>query len=128
MPENQSSNQDDWDPIIRVENLTAVFGDEVIIDDISFDVFEGEILAVLGGSGCGKSTLLKHMIGLYEPAGGDIWINGNNIVTSSSPEREDTLRRIGVMYQGGALFGSMTLLENVCLPLEELTDLKTNAR
>jgi len=128
MPENQSSNQDDWDPIIRVENLTAVFGDEVIIDDISFDVFEGEILAVLGGSGCGKSTLLKHMIGLYEPAGGDIWINGNNIVTSSSPEREDTLRRIGVMYQGGALFGSMTLLENVCLPLEEFTDLKTNAR
>ncbi len=128
MPKNQSISEDDRDPIIRVENLTAVFGDEVIIDDISFDVFEGEILAVMGGSGCGKSTLLKHMIGLYEPAEGDIWINGNNIVTSSSLEREDTLRRIGVMYQGGALFGSMTLLENICLPLEEFTDLKMNAR
>src|SRR5207244_4501594 len=113
--------------IIRVENFTAAYDGHVIIDDISFEVFRGEVFVILGGSGCGKSTLLKHMIGLYPPAGGRILIEGRNVATAEGGERLAILRRIGVMYQMGALFGSMTLLENVRLPLEEYTDLPDDA-
>jgi phospholipid/cholesterol/gamma-HCH transport system ATP-binding protein len=115
------------EPIIRVEHLRAAFGDEVILEDVSFEVRRGEIFAVLGGSGCGKSTLLKHMIGLFEPVRGHVWIDGRDLVTARGDERLAILRRIGVMYQSGALFGSMTLLDNVRLPLEEFTDLPDEA-
>jgi phospholipid/cholesterol/gamma-HCH transport system ATP-binding protein len=98
-----------------------------VIDDISFGVKRGEIFVILGGSGCGKSTLLKHMIGLYPPAKGKIFIEGRDITAATGPERLEILKRIGVMYQMGALFGSMTLLENVRLPLEEYTDLPDDA-
>ncbi len=117
----------DKEPIIRVENFTAAYGGNVIIDNISFDVFPGEIFVILGGSGCGKSTVLKHMIGLYEPAGGKIIIDGDDIATSEGEDRLRILKKIGVAYQSGALFGSMTILENVRLPLEEYTDLSTEA-
>jgi phospholipid/cholesterol/gamma-HCH transport system ATP-binding protein len=115
------------EPIIRVENLTAAYGGTVIIDNISFDVHKGEVFVILGGSGCGKSTLMKQMIGLYRPASGKILINGQDIVSAEGDERLSILRKIGVSYQSSALFGSMTLHENVRLPLEEFTDLNPSA-
>ncbi len=115
------------EPIIRVENLTAAYGETVIIDNISFDVCKGEIFVILGGSGCGKSTLLKQMIGLYRPASGKVLINGQDIVSAEGDERLSILRRIGVSYQSSALFGSMTLQENIRLPLEEFTNLNPSA-
>ncbi|HBZ68376.1 MAG TPA: polyamine ABC transporter ATP-binding protein [Deltaproteobacteria bacterium] len=114
--------------IIRVEDLTVRYGDRLILDRISFEVYRGEIFAILGGSGAGKSTLLKHMIGLYKPAQGRILVSGDDIATAEGELRRRVLRRFGVTYQSGALFGSMTLLENVCLPLEEFTDLPAEAR
>lgn len=118
---------DAGEPIIRVEHLTAAYQGAVVIDDISFEVRRGEVFVILGGSGCGKSTLLKHMIGLYAPAAGAVYIGGEDIVSATGAERQRILQRIGVMYQGGALFGSMTLLENVRLPLEEFTRLPAEA-
>jgi phospholipid/cholesterol/gamma-HCH transport system ATP-binding protein len=111
------------DPIIRVENLTAAYEGTVILDRISFEVYRGEVFGILGGSGSGKSTLLKHMIGLYKPVRGRILIDGPDIVTAEGEERREILRKFGVLYQSGALFGSMTVVENVCLPLAEFTDL-----
>jgi phospholipid/cholesterol/gamma-HCH transport system ATP-binding protein len=115
------------EPLIRVEHFTAAYDGHVIIDDISFVVNPGEVFVILGGSGCGKSTLLKHMIGLHPPAGGRILIEGRDMATAEGAQRLAILRRIGVMYQMGALFGSMTLLENVRLPLEEYTNLPDDA-
>jgi phospholipid/cholesterol/gamma-HCH transport system ATP-binding protein len=116
------------EPIITVENMTARYGDALVLDQLSFKVARGEIFAILGGSGCGKSTLLKHMIGLYSPSSGDIRIGDTSVVTAQGAERDALIRRFGVMYQSGALFGSLTLLENVCLPLEEFTNLGKEAR
>jgi phospholipid/cholesterol/gamma-HCH transport system ATP-binding protein len=117
---------DTQDVIIRVEDLVAGYQDRVVLDGLSFEVKRGEILAILGGSGSGKSTLLKHMIGLNEPVSGSVLIDGDDIVTATGDARRAILRRIGVMYQSGALFGSMTLAENVRLPLEEYTDLEND--
>ena len=116
------------DPIIRVEHMSAAYDETVVIDDISFEVRRGEVFVILGGSGCGKSTLMKHMIGLYKPSAGNIYIEGRDITAARGKKRLEILRSIGVMYQSGALFGSMTILENVCLPLEEFTDLSPRAR
>lgn len=113
--------------IIRVEHLTAAYEGNVIIDNVSFEVYRGEVFVILGGSGCGKTTLLKHMIGLYSPVSGRIFIDEDDIAAAEGEERLQILRKIGVMYQRGALFGSMTLLENVRLPLEEFTDLPPEA-
>ena len=115
------------DPIIRVENLSAGYSDDVLLRDVNFTVARGEVFVILGGSGSGKSTLLKHMIGLYEPMSGRVLIDGEDIVTAEGDARNAILRKIGVMYQSGALFGSMTLLENVRLPLEEYTALDEGA-
>jgi phospholipid/cholesterol/gamma-HCH transport system ATP-binding protein len=115
------------DPIVRVENLIAGYGETLIIDNISFEVDRGEVFVILGGSGSGKSTILKQMIGLYKPMSGKILINGQDIVSAEGKERLQILSEIGVMYQRGALFGSMTLLENARLPLEEFTDLPPSA-
>ena len=111
------------DPIIRVEGLTAGYDDFILLDNVTFDVRRGEVFVILGGSGCGKTTLLKHMIGLYEPMAGEVLIDGDDIVSAEGDAKRAILRKIGVMYQSGALFGSMTLLENVRLPLEVYTDL-----
>jgi phospholipid/cholesterol/gamma-HCH transport system ATP-binding protein len=113
--------------IIRVENFTAAYDGEVVLENVNFEVFTGEIFSILGSSGSGKSTLLKHMIGLYKPAAGRIFIAGHDVAAAQDEERRQILRTFGVMYQSGALFGSMTLLENVCLPLEEFTDLPPDA-
>jgi len=115
------------EPIIRVEDFTAAYDGNVIIDNISFEVRRGEVFVILGGSGSGKSTLLKHMIGLYPPASGRILIDGDDIVTADGEDRQRILGKFGVMYQSGALFGSMSLVENVRLPLEEFTDLSDDA-
>jgi phospholipid/cholesterol/gamma-HCH transport system ATP-binding protein len=115
------------DPIIRVEDFTAGYDGNVLMQNVNFTVNRGEVFVILGGSGCGKSTLLKHMVGLYEPMAGRIIIDGDDIVTAEGDKRNAILRKIGVMYQSGALFGSMTLLENVRLPLEEYTDLDSDA-
>jgi phospholipid/cholesterol/gamma-HCH transport system ATP-binding protein len=111
------------EPIIRVESLTAGYDGRTILENVSFEVRRGEVFVILGGSGCGKSTLLKHMIGLYPVVKGNVYIDGADIVTADGPARDAILRKFGVMYQSGALFGSMTLLENVRLPLEVFTAL-----
>ncbi|MEA3225452.1 MAG: ATP-binding cassette domain-containing protein, partial [Planctomycetota bacterium] len=117
----------DSEPIIRVEDLTVAYGDFVVMKDINFEVQPGEVFIILGGSGCGKSTLLRNMISLVTPVTGKVLIGGRNIVTAEGSELRDILSRIGVMYQNGALFGSMNLLENICLVLEEFTDLPREA-
>jgi phospholipid/cholesterol/gamma-HCH transport system ATP-binding protein len=114
-------------PIVQVENLTAVYDGTPVLQHVSFEVYPGEVFAILGGSGSGKSTLLKHMIGLYRPASGRILIDGEDIIAATGEDRRKILRKFGVMYQSGALFGSMTLLENVALPLEEFTGLPGEA-
>jgi phospholipid/cholesterol/gamma-HCH transport system ATP-binding protein len=111
------------DVIIRVEDLTAGYEDRTILEHLTFDVRRGEVFVILGGSGCGKSTLLKQLIGLYAPLQGSVLIEGDDIVTADGEQREAILRKFGVMYQSGALFGSMTLQENVALPLEAFTTL-----
>lgn len=114
--------------IIEVRGLTAAYGDEVILRDISFTVKRGEVFVILGGSGSGKSTLLKHLIGLYRLAAGEVLIDGGDLARADGAERQRILRRFGVAYQSGALFGSMTLSENVSLPIEEFTRLPFTAR
>ncbi len=113
--------------IIRVEDLTVRYNGEVILDHVSFTVAAGEVFVILGGSGSGKSTLLKHLIGLYKPAAGRISIDGKDVIAAEGEARLAILRKIGVMYQSSALFGSMTVLENVSLPLEEFTALPAEA-
>lgn len=114
-------------PVIEVRNLTCGYGDTVIIKDVSFDVKRGEVFVILGGSGCGKSTLLKNMIGLYEPIEGTVTFDGQDLISADGVERDAIIRKFGVMYQMGALFGSMSLLQNVMLPLEEFTNLPREA-
>jgi phospholipid/cholesterol/gamma-HCH transport system ATP-binding protein len=109
--------------IIKVRDLVVGYGVETVLENISFDVEEGEIFIVLGGSGCGKSTLLKHMIGLMKPISGRIYIDGDNISDCDEATFKKILRKIGVLYQSAALFGSMTIAENVSLPIKEYTDL-----
>lgn len=108
--------------------MSAGYAGRVVLRDISFRVRRGEVFIILGGSGCGKSTLLKNMIGLYPALSGEIFIGGENIVGASGARRQKILRQFGVMYQSGALFGSMTLEQNVALPLEEWTDLPPAGR
>jgi len=113
--------------IIRVENLSAAYGDVTVLKDISFVVNTGEVFIILGGSGCGKTTLMKQMIGLATPKTGKILIEGADIVTAYGSARNAILRKFGVMFQYGALFGSITLMENICLIFEEFTKLPPEA-
>ena len=111
-------------PAVKVEHLTIGYNArKTLLEDISFQVKQGEIFCILGGSGCGKSTLLKHLIGLYEPLAGSILIQGRDIVNAEGTDRREIMRGFGIAYQSGALFGSMTVAENVALPLEEYTTL-----
>ncbi|MEY4299783.1 MAG: hypothetical protein RIR25_1019 [Verrucomicrobiota bacterium] len=114
--------------IIEVRGLAAGYADRIILHDINFSVRRGEIFMILGGSGSGKSTLLKNMIGLHPAMAGEVFIGGEDIVGAQGAVRERILQKFGVMYQGGALFGSMTLAGNVSLPLEEWTRLPAEAR
>jgi len=121
MAENHSSNEEK--PIIVVDHLTSGYGKNIILKDVNLQVFPGEILVVLGESGCGKSTLMKNMIGINPPISGQVTINDINVYTEDDNEREKLHREIGVAFQAGALFGSMTLGENIALPLQQYTDL-----
>ncbi len=111
---------------ITVRDLTMAYGDFVIQRDLNFSVNRGEIFIIMGGSGCGKSTLLRHLIGLLRPATGDVFYDGASFWGADPEERERMTRRFGVLYQSGALWSSMTLAENVGLPLGEYTDLSPN--
>ncbi len=108
---------------IRVEDLTMAFGNFVVMKDLNFEVREKDIFVIMGGSGCGKSTLLRHMIGLKEPKRGSIFYDGENFTKEDADGRLAFIRRFGVMYQSGALWSSMTLAENITMPLEEQTKL-----
>lgn len=113
--------------IIRVEKLSAGYGDSVILENISFDIYEGEIFVILGGSGCGKSTLMKNIIGLVKPLSGSIMLDGDDFSDPDDAALERVLRKIGVLYQSAALFGSMTIAENIALPINEYTGLPKNS-
>lgn len=113
--------------LIKIENLTAGYGENIILENISFEIPRGQIMILLGGSGCGKTTLMNQLIGLQTPRQGKILYRGNDIVTARRQQRDQILSSFGVAFQSGALFGSMTLLQNVMLPLQEHTKLSYNA-
>ncbi len=115
------------EPIIEVQNLVAAFQDRIILDDINFQVSAGEIFMIIGGSGCGKTTLLKHMVGLNLPAAGRVFVDGIDITTGNSQNFQQALSKMGILFQGGALFGSMTLAENIALPITSYTSLPKSA-
>jgi phospholipid/cholesterol/gamma-HCH transport system ATP-binding protein len=108
---------------IEVQDLSVGYGDKVLLQNLNFSITAGEIFVILGGSGCGKSSLIKNLFGLYQPLAGDVLIEGMNITKAQGQQRQNIMTRFGVMYQQGALFGSMTLLENVRLFMEEYTQL-----
>jgi len=108
---------------IEVRGVAIGYGDRVILRSLDFQVRRGEVFVILGGSGSGKSSVLKAMIGLNEPLEGQVLFDGENLVKAEGAARLRLLRKFGVMYQSGALFGSMTVLENVRLPLDEFTDI-----
>lgn len=115
------------DPVVQVADLTVGYGANIVLENVSFDIHAGEIFIILGGSGCGKSTVLKSIIGLEEPIKGDVFVLGKDMIKSSGSDRKQLLKSIGVMYQNGALFGSLNLLENICMVYEELTDMPRGA-
>ncbi len=109
---------------ITVRGLDMAYGDFVVQRDLNFDIRRGDIFVVMGGSGCGKSTLLRHMVGLTAPASGEIFFNGKSFWQGDEREQNEIKKGFGVLFQGGALWSSMTLKENVSLPLKEYTGLK----
>ena len=110
--------------MIEARQLTLKYGANLIQSNLNFTINRGDVLVIMGGSGCGKSTLLKHMIGLYQPASGDILFEGNSYFSASAKEQRAMRKHWGVTYQGGALFSDKTLAENVALPLQQYTELK----
>ena len=110
--------------MISLRNLRVSYGEREILHGISFDVMRGETLVILGGSGSGKSTLLRTLVGLEKPGSGEIWLKGKNIAAISTAEMDEIRKKIGMSFQGGALFGSMSVGENVALPLREHTKLE----
>jgi phospholipid/cholesterol/gamma-HCH transport system ATP-binding protein len=119
----QSSAAGAADAHIRVRELTMAYGDFVLMRDLDFAIRRGDVFVIMGGSGSGKSTLLRHMIGLNEPARGEIYYGDESFTRAAPERREQILRRCGILYQSGGLFSSMTLAENVGLPLGEFTRL-----
>ena len=115
------------EPVLSVRGLTAGYGDNVVQRDLSFDVRSREIVVILGGSGSGKSTVLRHIIGLTPPIAGSIRIEGEEMVGATEERRRVLLRKFGMLFQSGALFGDLTVGANVALPLEEFTDLPPKA-
>lgn len=111
-------------PVISVQNLRVSYGEREVLHGISFEVQRGETLVILGGSGSGKSTLLRTLVGLEKPRSGDVWIKGVNIAQATDRALDEIRKRMGVSFQGGALFGSLTVGENVALPLHEHTRLE----
>lgn len=119
----QASSASQDDPAIRVEGLTMAYGDFVIMRDLNFVVQKGDIFIIMGGSGCGKSTLLRVLVGLKEPAAGKVYYREGSLWDAAPATRAAISRRTGILYQSGALFSSMTLAENIALPLSQYTAL-----
>lgn len=113
--------------VISVRGLTMGFGERVVIRDLDFTVHRGEVFVVMGASGCGKTTLLRHLLGLQEPAAGEVRYGDESFTSAPADVRERLLRRVGVLFQGSALWTSMTLAENVALPLEQFTSLPASS-
>src|SRR5215471_17454040 len=111
------------EPIIRVRGLVNRFGDETVHDGLDLDVFAGEVLGVVGASGSGKSVLLRSIIGLNRPVAGDIEVLGHNILTMTDVDQRDVEKSWGVLFQDGALFSSLTVAENIEVPLKEYYDM-----
>lgn len=111
------------DAVIAVKGLTASYGERTILENVTFEVRRGERFVIVGGSGCGKTTLLRHLIGLQRPAAGQVWIDGEDVASADEEQLRRIQRKFGVLFQSGALFGSLTLGENISLPLEEFTRL-----
>jgi phospholipid/cholesterol/gamma-HCH transport system ATP-binding protein len=111
-------------PMISLRNLRVAYSGREILHGVNFDVQRGETLVILGGSGSGKSTLLRTLVGLELPTSGEVWIAGKNFAAISNAERDEIRKKLGMSFQGGALFGSMTVGENVALPLREHTKLE----
>src|SRR5215468_4261195 len=125
LPELDKDAPDSFDgPMISLRDLRVSYSGREILHGISFDVQRGETMVILGGSGSGKSTLLRTLVGLEKPSSGEIWIKGKNIAAIWQDEMDEIRRKIGMSFQGGALFGSMTVGENVALPLREHTKLE----
>jgi len=114
-------------PHITVKDLTMAYGDFVLQRDMNFVVNRGDIFIIMGGSGCGKTTLMRHLVGLKEPARGQVFFGEVSFWESDKEEQERIMRQIGILYQSGALWSSMTLAENIALPLREYTDLNEAA-
>jgi phospholipid/cholesterol/gamma-HCH transport system ATP-binding protein len=112
------------EPMISIRDLRVAYSGREILHGITFDVMKGETLVILGGSGSGKSTLLRTLVGLEKPTSGEVWMAGKNFAQISDAERDEIRKRIGMSFQGGALFGSMSVGENVSLPLREHTKLE----
>lgn len=112
------------EPIIRLENVNAGYGQTVILEDVNLDIYKGQITALLGGSGSGKSTMLKTIIGLLPPISGRVTLLGEDIYQMSDDDRRALMRRTGMLFQYGALFGSKSIYENISLPLREHTNLR----
>jgi phospholipid/cholesterol/gamma-HCH transport system ATP-binding protein len=110
-------------PHITVRDLTMAYGTFVLMRDLNFTINHGDVFIIMGGSGCGKSTLLRHLIGLNEPARGEIFYGDENFTKADPAQKQQMLRRTGVLFQSGGLWSSMTLAENIGLLLEEYTDL-----
>src|ERR1700736_7074776 len=115
--EAENMERVDSEPMLSLRDLRVSYGDREILHGINFDVLRGETLVILGGSGSGKSTLLRTLVGLERPSSGQIWIKGKDIAAISHAEMDEIRRKIGMSFQGAALFGSMTVGENVALPL-----------
>ncbi|OGW92112.1 MAG: ABC transporter ATP-binding protein [Omnitrophica bacterium RIFCSPHIGHO2_02_FULL_63_14] len=113
-------------PIISIRNLTKNFGPRRILDGVNLDIYEGETLVIMGGSGCGKSTLLRHLIGSIRPDTGEVWMFGRDIAKATEDEMDEIRKKFGMLFQSGALFDSMTVGENIALPLREHTKLDDN--
>ena len=120
---SEAINGEAGDVVVEVRNLVTYYGTRKILKDVSFDIHKGEIFVILGGSGSGKSTLLRHIVGLLQPSEGSIRVFGHETATMTEEEWQPVRRRMGVLFQGGALFNSLTVGENVALPLREYTDL-----
>ena len=110
--------------VISVKDLRVQYGEQEILHGINFDVARSETLVILGGSGSGKSTLLRALVGLEKPSGGQIWMKGQDIAAISRAQMDEIRKKIGMSFQGGALFGSMTVGENVALPLRDIPSLR----
>src|ERR1700687_4652840 len=125
MPENTKESAQ-ADAVISVRELRVQYGEREILHGINFDVERAQTLVILGGSGSGKSTLLRTLVGLEKPSAGQVWMKGQDLANTSRAEMDEIRKKIGMSFQGGALFGSMTVGDNVALPVREHTKLEAS--